>query len=395
MTALEDPPEPQDTRSAPTLLRCIGDLDAFTPAWGRHPLLVRCSAHDGRGDFDDVLTLSQLDEYVAMSARTPAVRMVIEGVIVPAHRYCTPVRIGGTLLDDVVDARKVTSLFADGATLVAHSLHRTIPSVARFVGALQDELGHPVQANAYLTPPTATGLSAHIDRHDVIAVQLEGRKSWWVDGLGEIELRPGDRLYVPVGTRHRASTSTDTSLHLTIGIIRVTRRHVLERMLGRAADLDQPLPIGYRHPDRRDELALALDDVLDHALDSVGTADLDDLVDVEQRRRLEPPPEPGRIRSAVVADRIGPDTLVRWVGAPPLVRQAGDRPDPRISLHLGERVLSLPATATFALTELASGTPVRVGDLPALDAPSRLVVARRLVREGACVVDRLVATARG
>ena len=44
---------------------------------------------------------------------------------------------------------------ADGATVVLQSLHRTVPAVGRFASALEAEISHPVQVNAYLTPPGA------------------------------------------------------------------------------------------------------------------------------------------------------------------------------------------------------------------------------------------------
>jgi mannose-6-phosphate isomerase-like protein (cupin superfamily) len=372
------PPGPLDT---------VGSRGDLAAAWGRRPLVDRGDTDQER--FDHILTLERLDEFVAMSARTPTIRMVHEGEVVPPWRYCTPVRLGGVQVDDVVDSRLVASAVADGATLVAQSLHRLLPSVARFVGALQQEIGHPVQANAYLTPPTAAGLAAHADRHDVIALQLHGTKTWIVEGLGEVELRRGDSLYVPLGTRHRASTSATTSLHLTLGIIRVTPRQVLERLLrSSTSDLDQPLPLGYRMPERREDVATVLDGALDRALDALGGLDLDAVVDAEQRRRPDHPPVPGVIASVACVDTIDQDTVVRWVGPPPLVRPAPDDPDRRMSVRLTDRTLSVPPVAVPAISRLATASALRVGDLPGLDERSRLVLARRLVIEAACVVDR-------
>jgi ribosomal protein L16 Arg81 hydroxylase len=65
----------------------------------------------------------------------------------------------------------------------------------------------------------------------VLAVQLHGSKCWWIDGLGDVTMHPGDVMYVPRGVRHRAETTTETSLHLTLGIIRVTARQVIDRIL--------------------------------------------------------------------------------------------------------------------------------------------------------------------
>jgi uncharacterized RmlC-like cupin family protein len=394
------------------LARCVGDVEHFVAHhWGRQPLLATPSASsrlDGVDLFDDILSLDAVDALVTRGARLPTVRMVADGSPLPPSRFCSTTRLGGQELDDVVDPVKVVARFAEGATLVMQSLHRTSETVGSFVARLQDEISHPVQANAYLTPPDAAGLTEHGDLHDVLALQLHGSKRWWVDGLGDVTMRPGDVMYVPRGVRHRADTATETSLHLTIGIIRVTYRQVIARVLRAGPEsLDDPLPIGYRHRARRDELERGLDAALDDVLDLIGAIDLSDLADHEQSRRLARPPKSGRISSIVHVDELGPrrgDPLGRTRAARPGGRR-GRRPTvalgrtalprslvaapERITIDLGDRTLTMPAGALDALRRLSDGSPIRVGDLPGLDEPSRVVLAKRLVREAACVVDRV------
>ncbi len=297
---------------------------------------------------------------------------------------------------------------SEGATLVLQSLHRTVSSVGSFVTALQDEISHPVQANAYLTPPGATGLAEHADLHDVFALQLHGSKQWWVDGLGDVTVHSGDVLYVPRGTRHRAATGSATSLHLTIGVIRVTYQQVIDRILRSGPDsLDAPLPLGYRHPDQRLALEHGLDVALDDALDVIGSAELSAVADREQARRLGRPPRAGRVTSLVHVDELDRRSVICWVAPQPLARAVDefdgrldhwdglsehDHWSPtleRITVDLGDRRLTLPATTLDALRLLSTGRPVRVDDLPGLDEPSRVVLASRLVREAACVIDDL------
>src|SRR6266480_4558078 len=67
-----------------------------------------------------------------------------------------------------------------GATLVLQGLHRTWPPLVAFASELAAELGHPVQVNAYVTPPQNTGFAAHYDVHDVFVLQIAGRKKWRV-----------------------------------------------------------------------------------------------------------------------------------------------------------------------------------------------------------------------
>jgi uncharacterized RmlC-like cupin family protein len=271
--------------------------------------------------FDDILSLDAVDALITQGARLPTVRMVADGSALPPSRFCSATRLGGKDLDDVVDPVKVVARFAEGATLVMQSLHRASETVGSFVARLQDEISHPAQANAYLTPPDAAGLTEHGDLHDVLALQLHGSKRWWVDGLGDVTMRPGDVMYVPRGVRHRADTGTETSLHLTIGIIRVTYRQVIARVLGAGpGSLDDPLPIGYRHRARRDGLERGLDAALDDVLDLIGAIDLSDLADHEQSRRLARLPETGRISSIVRVDELGLGAVIRWVAPEPLAR---------------------------------------------------------------------------
>jgi len=404
MTAQLPSRSPHET----VLSRCVGDIDEFTSQfWGRRPYVQRVGVSDGRVDvFGDVLSLDAVDEFVANGARLPSIRMVADGTPLAPARFCSPTRLGGRQLDDVVDPVKVVARLAEGATLVLQSLHRTLPSVAAFVSRLQDEISHPVQANAYLTPPAAAGLAEHADLHDVLALQLHGSKSWWVEGLGDATMRPGDVMYVPRGTRHRAETSAATSLHLTIGIIRVTRRQMIERLLRDGSEtLDAPLPIGYRHRAQRHQLERAIDATLDDVLDLIGSTDLGALADREQARRLVRPPRAGRISSLARVDQLNADSVICWIAPEPLAR-AVDETDgrlghwdglrchehwsntpERVTVHLGDHVLTLPTTALEALRTLSNGKPVRVGNLPGLDEPSRVVLAKRLVREAACVVD--------
>ena len=379
-------------------MRCIGDVEEFqSHYWGRRPLLARCSersSESGADLFADVLSLRAVDEFVANAARLPAARMVADGAPLAPTRFCSPIRLGGRQLDDVVDPVKVVARLAEGATLVLQSLHRTVPSVAAFVTQLQDEISHPVQANAYLTPPAAAGLAEHADLHDVLALQLHGCKTWWVEGLGDVTMHPGDVMYVPRGVRHRAETATEASLHLTIGIIRVTQRQVIERLLRTGpASLDEPLPLGYRHRSRRDQLEHSVGAALDDTRDLLASTEPSTIVDHEQSRRIASPQQAGRLTSIMRVTDLDADAVVRWLEPATLARAVDEADDPpnaeRFTVHVGDRSLTLPTTALEALRTLSFGRPVRVGDLPGLDEPSRVVLAKRLVREAACVVEGL------
>ena len=77
-------------------------------------------------------------------------------------------------------ARMVLREFARGATIVLQGLHRTWPALQVFTRCLVDDLGHPVQVNAYITPESARGFDPHYDVHDVFVLQIAGEKHWAV-----------------------------------------------------------------------------------------------------------------------------------------------------------------------------------------------------------------------
>lgn len=340
--------------------------------------------HHTGDDFADVLTLADVDALLSSAVRRPEVRLMRAGQAVEPGAWSRTVRLGGREIGDVVDPAGVGRALLDGATVVLQSLHRTVPSVGRFASTLEGEISHPVQVNAYLTPPGAAGLAAHADGHDVIAVQLHGTKAWTVDGLGELELGPGDSLYLPAGTRHSAATQGRSSLHLTIGIIRATYRAALQRVLARHPDLDAPLPIGFAHRDAHSDVAAGISDALSVARDALHAADPDAIATSERRRRRPRLRHEGHVASIVGLDELAPTSRVALRSGPPPALTC--EPDERLRLDLGDRVLHLPPVARAALEQLLRGSPLRVSELADLDAGSQLVLARRLVREGMLVL---------
>jgi hypothetical protein len=206
-------------------------------------------------------------------------------------------------------------------------------------------------------------------------------------------MHTGDVLYVPAGCRHSARTVGAPSLHLTIGILRVTYRHVVERLLREhVGELDAPLPIGYRGgadagPTGR-RLADGLRDALATAAARLQQIDPADVVASEQRRKNGAYARAGHVASVVRRDTIGTDSVISWVTGAARLEALPDDRDGRawVRLHLTNGALRMPATARTAVAWLADQGSARVGDLPSLDAPSQCSLARRLVDEHVCIL---------
>ncbi|MGZ4626276.1 MAG: JmjC domain-containing protein, partial [Kineosporiaceae bacterium] len=132
------------------------------------------------GGFGDLFDLGAVDRLVSRQGlRTPFLRVARDGQTFPAARFTRGGGVGATIADQVDDAA-LARLFADGATIVLQGLHRTHPPLIDFSQALTRDLGHPVQINAYVTPPQSQGFSDHYDVHDVFVLQVAGEKRWLV-----------------------------------------------------------------------------------------------------------------------------------------------------------------------------------------------------------------------
>jgi lysine-specific demethylase/histidyl-hydroxylase NO66 len=384
--------------TAPTgnaLRRCVGDPERFVrDQWARAPLHRTPDTPDG---FADLFGIAAVDHLVAAaSLRTPAFRMVKDGAQLPAASYTKSGRVGSKPLDDLVDPGKVYRQFADGATMVLQSLHRYWLPLTRFCRDLELTLTHPVQVNAYITPQSSRGLGLHADEHDVFVLQVHGRKRWEVyqpgpggdpkapgERLLDVTLEPGDCLYVPLGFPHAVWTEQSASAHLTIGVLTYKWREVLrDALLGVLDDrsFGEALPPGFA--DDPAALAAAVAERLGEVQRHLGKLDHAQVAAATAQRfwSLRPPILTGQLRQLLALDTVSDATVVRRrAGSVCRLQHDGGKP----VLELGDRRLTFPAWVEPALRALLRHERFAVADLAhELDAESRLVLIRRLIREG-------------
>ncbi|MGZ5296232.1 MAG: cupin domain-containing protein [Actinomycetota bacterium] len=383
-------------RGMDPLGRCTGDPEAFlSGTWG-----LRAAVHpasEPRG-FEDLLTLDDVDRILTTtSLRTPSFRLVMAGEQIPESAYTRSGRTGSKPVSGMADPARIAELFDGGATIVLQGLHRNWEPVAAFCRSLELQLGHPCQVNAYITPPGAQGLSLHSDPHDVFVLQAFGRKHWEIHAAPfepereplEAEVGPGDCIYMPTGTPHAASTGSALSGHLTVGVHVARWRDVLAdvwRFLADDPALDEALPVGWTEdPTGSAELLRTRLVALGSAL---GDVDADAVTDARIRRFLSTRAQllRGVLVQRQTVDAIDHDTvLTRRPGSVCEVRRDGDR----LTVLLGDRRLDMPGWLEPVMRLVASSDHLAVRDLaPALADPrSRLILARRLVREGLLLAD--------
>lgn len=396
------------SRSA--LSRCIGvSAEEFADRhWGREPL--RSTADELIGGFDDLFSAAAVDELITRrGVRTPFIRMAQEGSVLAASAYTASGGFGAEIADQV-SSDKVLAEFAAGATIVLQGLHRLWPPIIDFTRALIDDIGHPAQVNAYVTPPSSQGFEPHYDTHDVFVLQISGEKHWRIHAPVHVDplrtqpwdqhraavaraathepvidavLRPGDALYLPRGWIHSATALGATSVHLTVGMSAYTRADIVDALLGQVGDnaaLRASLPLGLdlRAPEALtpivEQTVQALIETLQQTDASRPAAILSSRFDADTRAEPLAP-----LATLEVLATLDASTPVRWRGSLPVRIVTADD---RVRIVARTKTLSLPIEAEQAVRRLATSDPIRVGELPGLDPESAVVVVRRLVREG-------------
>jgi lysine-specific demethylase/histidyl-hydroxylase NO66 len=378
--------------------------------WGQDPLLS--SAADLPGGFSELLDANAIDELVSKRGlRTPFLRVAKNGTTLADRAFTAAGGVGAGIADQVSDDSLVR-LFADGSTLVLQALHRVWPPILDFCQKLAAEMGHPVQANAYVTPPQNQGFSAHYDVHDVFVLQIEGEKRWrihrpvlasplrdqpWNDRRADVEkraaeaplmetlLKPGDCLYLPRGHLHAATALGGVSTHLTLGIHVWTRFALAQQLVHQALQtlaedpvMRASLPLGVEVSNPA-ETRQDFDVVTALLTDAVEQADLDRMSEslLDAARSSQRAAPIGPLKQLRDADAMTVDTqlvLRRHLAA------AVDHTGSRILVRSRAGDLAVNEDEVGRLEALLSNGVAAAGDV-GLDLARRLLLAGLAIAE--------------
>jgi ribosomal protein L16 Arg81 hydroxylase len=362
--------------------------------WERRPLVV---TRDEAGRFDDLLSVADVERLVCSSGiRYPAFRLVKEGEPIPLSTYTVDVPWTPRPFTGTANVQRVAEEFEAGATIVLQGLHHHWPPLAEFSRGLEAALGLPVQANSYYTPRGSQGLAVHHDTHDVFVLQVAGEKRWLVyepalelplrdqkyshdrhggpgDPIHDLVLRAGDVLYLPRGWLHEALTSETDSLHITVGINVYTWIEALRAAVEACADeLEVRRAVPENGESSVDLLALLAERL-----------DPNEVLQRKRRRfvRTRRPLLGGQLRQVRALGELDSTTEVE---RRPTVIADLEESDGEITLAYEGKRVTFPGQATEAVEFcFEAEEPFTAADLASdLDEPGRLVLIRRLVREG-------------
>jgi hypothetical protein len=358
--------------------------------------------------YTSLLSFRDLDSLLASHhRRLPGLRLVKAKTDIAIQRYSHEYAQVGENLYGTVDIDRVFAEHQAGATIVLEGVHRTWDPLSQFCRKVEGTLSHPVQANLYLTPKAAQGFEAHYDTHDVFIVQVAGHKKWRIfpprvrlplrsqpysgdhdasaKPLQKLELTQGDLLYIPRGYTHEAMTqSHGLSVHITVGVIAYTWYDLFQEAIKQICSSDhifrESLPIGFasrglssasnkRQVNRLLNL-LGKSSVWEKSLDSLITHFISS----------REPILPGHLSEQMQVDNIDLTTALRIREGLLFRTQVYDK---AIALTFHGKSVHFPLYAAAAIHFIVITRAFEVGSIPdCIDAAGKLVLVRRLVKEG-------------
>ena len=210
----------------------------FARYWESQPLHVRRSESDY---YAQLLTNRDVEATISSGGlRYPAIQLARGGGFFPPETFTRTIRSGGDFFTGIPDLDRIRAEYQSGATISLPGFHRAWEPLGTLAAAIEAEFDHAVHANVYITPGSAIGFSPHYDTHEVFVLQIAGTKRWRIHKppvplphrsqpfdprsyvpsapLSELDLVPGDLLYLPRGFVHTTETSESFSVHVTLGI---------------------------------------------------------------------------------------------------------------------------------------------------------------------------------
>lgn len=170
---------------------------------------------------------------------SPRLRISRLGEVVPDSEYTESVnRIFSPPYKRIL-TEKILHQLRNGATLTFDHAEQANNVVRGLAMSLEAELRARVYVDIFASWAPIRGFDLHWDDLDVFTLQLSGRKHWTLfeptrkwplhddvvenprpvsPSVCDIELKPGDVLYIPHGWWHSVTTTEGPALHLAIGV---------------------------------------------------------------------------------------------------------------------------------------------------------------------------------
>jgi len=378
----------------------VGDEEEFFRTYFNKKVLYR--PRGITGDPRQVLSIADMDDIVHQEGmRSSLLRMLGNGVPAIGDQLTSQLemRREGKAIEDAVDPGRIYAHFRAGKTLIHGGLNLTRPNLRTLARSMTERFAAKSEAVAFLTPAGQRG-STHSDPTDVYVIQLEGTKRWQIwptpqvrrpgddkdsfdslpDPVLDLSVQPGDVLYIPYSTPHRASAEGSVSLHVTVVAGPRTWAH---HLMSAVQDILHNSPEFWDTPYLDDTSPEELAPKIEQLIGRLRTVDTAAALERAQRdgRAFRGVQQAALFQEMAAADGIDADTKLLAVDGAATFREGADG-TAQVTI-LGNTLAMTPAAAA-ALRSASTSVPFPAGEfLPGADFRRALPVARQLLRLGA------------
>lgn len=396
-----DRQEPSTTCNTGALEGLLGGPSSFQAGFPTEPVVFRRTLNP----IQDFLSARQFDAFLQSTAIPSSFLNVAidngaelsDGVpassVVGREEFAYNSGIHDNAIKDLVDPTALAEQLRRGASVHVQFIDRLHPQMATFARRLGAELGVPLEAHAFYTPPESRGFDRHYDRISSFIVQVDGTKHWelykpvvrnplieyhpWpppqfddaeaarvLGGTPDLtfELCDGDILWLPRGWIHNAYTGHSASLHVAIGVPAITRHSLAKlvvEMLAECEPLRDDLPPGFwRQPQQLEAVITDFIDELSERVRGVDVGYLGSLATKDILTRMQAlPARPLASSMGYSAPKHGLRFLRDQIAN---VQHVADS----VVLRLGDRDIEVPAEAWASL----GNEPALECDLPGTES---------------------------
>ena len=378
----------------------VGDEEEFFRTYFNKRVLYR--PHAITGDPRQILSIADMDDIVHQEGlRSSLLRMLGNGVPAIGDQLTTQLemRREGKTIDDALDPGRIYAHFRAGKTLIHGGLNLTRPNLRALARSMTDRFAAKSEVVAFLTPAGQRG-ATHSDPTDVYVIQLEGTKRWQIwptpqvrrpgddkdsfdslpDPVLDQSIQPGDVLYIPHNTPHRASAEGSVSLHVTVVAGPRTWAH---HLLSAVQDILHNGPEFWDTPYPDDASPEELAAEIEQLIGRLRAVDAAAVLELARRdgRSFRGVQQAALFQEMAAADGIDADTKLLAVDSAATFHEVTDG---TAKVTILGNTIAMPEAAAAALRSASTAVPFPAGEfLFGADSRRALPTARQFLRLGA------------
>jgi quercetin dioxygenase-like cupin family protein len=387
------------TKLALSFSDIVGDEEEFFHTYFNKRVLYRPGGITG--DPRQILSIADMDDIVHQEGvRSSLFRMLGNGVPAIGDQLTSrlEMRREGKTLDDAIDPGRIYAHFRSGKTLIHGGLNLTRPNLRALAASMTDRLATKSEVVAFLTPAGQQG-GAHSDPTDVYVVQLEGTKRWQIwptpqvrragddksfpslpEPVLDLSLQPGDVLYIPHSTPHRAAAEEGVSLHVTVV---AGPRMWANHLLSAVQDILHNGPEFWDTPHLDDASPEEMTSKIEQLIGRLRTVDA--AAELERARRdgrsFRAVRKDALFQEMAAADGVDADTKLLAADGAATFHEAADG---KVKVTILGNTVAMPQAAAAALRAASTTVPFLAGEfLPGADSRRAVSAARQFLRLGA------------